>query len=108
MARTLNQKKMQQQFLRGWIKGVLIGVGLGIVPGLFTYGMALVFPYLGAYIGNLESSTMLLWLGVVIGGAAGAVIATIVVAVHLIIDAILQAEEGAIEDAANIPLPGRR
>src|SRR5262245_41887806 len=86
MARTLNQKKMQQQFLHGWIKGGLIGAGLGIVPGLFTFVMALIFPYLGAYIGNFESSSMLLWLGVVIGGAAGAVIATVVAAAQLVID----------------------
>jgi hypothetical protein len=36
------------------------------------------------------------------------VVGTIVAATHLVIDAILQAEEGAIAEASNIPLPGRR
>jgi hypothetical protein len=107
--RALDKQKAFKQFLRGWIKGGLIGGVIAALPGLFTFLMSSVgFAFFGAYIGNNESSSMLFWLGLIVGGSTGVLVGTAVVATQLVVDAILQAEESAIQEASNIPLPGRR
>lgn len=110
MARSLNQQKTRKRLLSGWIKGGLFGAAIGALPGLLTYVLVylLKLSFFGAYSGINESSSLLFWLGLLIGGSAGTIVGTIVVASQLVIEAILQAEEGAIQEAASIPLPGRK
>jgi hypothetical protein len=60
------------------VKASLIGMGmgaaLGIVPGLFSAIVGHFVPLLRADIGISNTSSVLIYLGILIGGAAGSIV----------------------------------
>jgi hypothetical protein len=77
--------------------GMGIGAGIGMVPGLFSALVTLInlsfLNFLRADVGIMNASALLVYLGLLIGGAAGAIIATVGTGAGTGVDVVPMAEE---------------
>ena len=103
MRSPLDKKKAMKRFIVGQSIGGGIGGLLGLVPGI----VASVVPFLNVSVGY-SAEGLVCYFGLLIGAGSGAIVGSIITATQLVTEAILVAEEGAIDDAAGIGMPGRK
>lgn len=57
--------------------GTIIGAAVGTLPGLFSAIVGSFVTFVRADIGIMNASSLLIYLGILIGGGAGAIVATL-------------------------------
>jgi Na+/phosphate symporter len=57
--------------------GAAIGAGMGTIPGLFSATVGSLLTFLQAAVYTQNASSLVVYLGILIGGAAGAVVAAL-------------------------------
>jgi TctA family transporter len=63
--------------LKSSLIGTVIGAVIGLLPGLFSAIVGNFVTFLRADVGIQNASSLVIYLGIVIGGAAGAVVAAL-------------------------------
>lgn len=63
--------------IKSSLLGTLIGAAVGTLPGVFSAVVGNFVTFVRADVGIMNASSLLIYLGILIGGGAGAIVATL-------------------------------